>query len=169
MRFLRVPLNEVNKTTVHNKTTYQTDDYVLDFVNVKMGVALDRSEIGRSHIVGKTNETENTCGIIVKFVGYNSRQKVFSNKRNLKGKGTKVHISEDMTFERFATMKKLGALRNNNNVSTYWSTDGRIFFKKADSGSVFRVTYTRDLIEHFTPEELSSAQPKRATPIEEQD
>ena len=149
LRFLRVPLEDIPSETSGGRVTYHTDEFIVDFVNNKMDLPLELSEISRSHIVGKIDRDNNRCGIIVKFITYNVRHRVFCGKRNLKSKGSNIHIVEDLTTERFTTMKHLGKLFKAKKVCSYWSSDGRIFFKCSEHDTAHRVKYPDDLREHF--------------------
>lgn len=99
----------------------------------KLGIKLEKMEICRSHRVGRKNAppTDNKLSrprpIIVFFVSYNMRRRIYSNERSLKG--TNVTIREDLTVQNRNALKvamdKYGA-RNT------WTIDGRIHYVGQD-------------------------------------
>ena len=60
-----------------------TDDLVASFMRDKMYIDLSVTDINRSHQIGKPNPRKKRP-IVVEFVRYNDRKKVFSNKKKLK-------------------------------------------------------------------------------------
>ena len=70
--------------------------------------------------------------IIVKFSRYNVHDKVFKNKKKLKGKG--YSITESLTAMR---MKKLTEARNSFGFTNVWTQDGKILCKEDNRIKVF--------------------------------
>ena len=77
-------------------------------------------DLDRTHRIGKVNNGKSRP-IIVKFVRYNVRKKIFHNKRKLKGKNT-----ERLTMLRVKKLNEARDLYDRNNV---WTYDGRIMVK----------------------------------------
>ena len=109
-------------------------------INNDIGLSdVDEYEIQRSHRVGPkmadkrslrsgTSETKNrTRPIIVRFTNFKTRQAVFKNKKELKGK--RVSISENLTKYRYDLLKKSQAKYGINKV---WTSEGRILTKIND-------------------------------------
>ena len=60
-----------------------TDDFVASFIKDKMDIDLSVNDLDRSHRIGKPSP-RNKRPIIVKFIRYNDRGKIFSNKKKLR-------------------------------------------------------------------------------------
>jgi hypothetical protein len=52
-------------------------------------------DIGRSHIIGKVKDGKSQ--VIVRFISYRTRNKVYSNKKGLKNHPDKIFITENLT------------------------------------------------------------------------
>ena len=61
--------------------------------------------------------------VVIKFVRYNDRKKVFSSKKLLKDSG--VSIAENLTA---FLMKKITNARETLGFRNVWTVDGRIFY-----------------------------------------
>ncbi|KAK3918581.1 LINE-1 retrotransposable element ORF1 protein [Frankliniella fusca] len=91
-----------------------TDSIVVDVAS-KMGVVLDPSLIDRSHRVGNRDSQQRP--IIVKFVGYGPRGKMFGAKKELKH--TKITVREDLTVRRLKNVwTRDGVIKINVGLST---------------------------------------------------
>ena len=71
-----------------------------------------------------SNGKQRTRPVIVKFKGYDSRDKIFKAKRQLKGTG--VMVTENLTKKRYELFKKCIHKLGKGNV---WTYDGRITTK----------------------------------------
>ena len=89
-------------TGVKESQEESTGKIVLNIFLDNLGVRLDLSEIGRSHRLGpwKTDQNGNVTSrpIIIKFISYKSRQKVFNVKKKLKDSG--YSLFENLTKQR---------------------------------------------------------------------
>jgi len=115
-----------NCLIIHGKSmesNEDTDKIAVDIFNKNLGVKITKEDIDRSHRLKTKNSIK---PIIVKFVSYNSRNLVFQNKKKLKGCG--LLITEALTAERRACIKRLAELRRKKAVLSYWTQDGNIFF-----------------------------------------
>ena len=62
-----------------------TDSIVLNAINEHLEEELTEDDIEHTHRVGKPKQNKKTPRpIIIKFVWYNCRQRIFLNKQNLK-------------------------------------------------------------------------------------
>jgi len=121
---------------IPEKSNENTDQLVIDLAK-KLNVTLDKSHISRSHRVGRKNG-EKPRAIIVKFVSYASRQKMFMAKKQLKGTGTS--IKEDLTQIRQNILRKASE-----NFDEVWSQNGVIIIK--DGEDYHRIRTVRKLNE----------------------
>lgn len=124
----------------------ENTDLLVHEVAKKINVVLQPTSISRSHRVGPI-ATGKTRAIIVKFVSYADRKKMFKAKKLLKGSG--VTITEDLTKYRQAILKKA--------IDVYtkeyaWSDNGIIFVK---IGKTFHRAKTmceiEDIIKRYPP------------------
>ena len=68
-----------------------------------------------------------------KFLSYNLRNLVFLNKKKLKDSG--IVITEALTPQRRACVKRLTELRKKGLIHSNWTVDGKIFYTKPNSTS----------------------------------
>ena len=141
-------------TGIKERKGENTDNLVLNALSTHLGIKLDLCEIDRSHHLGHKRIDQDghqiDRPIIIKFIGYRSRQKVFKQKRKLKGTG--ISLSENLTKRRTMLMndvKKIAGLKN------VWSRDSNIFTFD-HSGKILHVK---------TFEDLSKVRKMEATPV----
>ena len=60
-----------------------TDELVIDTIKEKMGEEIERNEIDRSHRLGAPKNNGKSRPIIIKFVRYNIRCRIFKNKKKM--------------------------------------------------------------------------------------
>ncbi|KAE8741681.1 hypothetical protein FOCC_FOCC012779 [Frankliniella occidentalis] len=113
-------------------------DLIVCEVAAKAGVALDKSCISRSHRVGRKVNGKNRA-IIVKFVSFADRQRLFKAKKGLKGTGFSVR--EDLTRNRQTLLTRTSDHYCNLPV---WTSDGVIIVKI--DGNFRRLKTGADLI-----------------------
>ncbi|KAE8740378.1 hypothetical protein FOCC_FOCC014116 [Frankliniella occidentalis] len=100
-----------------------TDELVIGVAR-KMGlIHLEKFHISRSHRVGKKTDNNKPRAIIVKFVSFASRQKMFQAKKSLKGTG--ISVKEDLTRVRQAIL-----LKASDSSEDVWSQNGIIVIKE---------------------------------------
>lgn len=107
---------------IEEKKGENTNKLVLQLAN-KLKVKLPESSIGRSHRVGPVKEGK-TRPIIVKFVSFADRKKLFMEKKHLKGTG--ITIKEDLTSIRQTVLKNASEAFSKEQV---WSDMGAIVIK----------------------------------------
>ena len=105
-----------------------TDDLAMGAIDTKMDIKITANDIDRTHRIGKLKSNGKPRPVIIKFVRYNDRKKVFSSKKFLKDSA--VSITESLTAFR---MKKLPNARETFGFRKVWTVDGRIFYSENDS------------------------------------
>ena len=111
-----------------------TDDIIIKTCAEELGIDVKQEDLDRSHRLGKVKRNDNKPRpIIVKFARYAVRNKVFSNKKKLKGK--KLLITESLTVYR---MKLLDEARQKYGVRNVWTYDGRVMYKENNEISVYK-------------------------------
>ena len=135
-------------TGVPEKVEESTDDIILNIAMQKLGIMLELHEIAESHRLGRKKESEDGQQrhrpIIAKFVNDRSRQKLFHQKKKLKGTG--ISIFENLTQRRAQLMKDVKKIAGVRNV---WSNDGDIFTFD-HFGKIFSKSQKRGLVESKT-------------------
>ena len=63
-----------------------TDELVIHTFKEKMGEEIKKDEIDRSHRLGALKNNDKSRTIIIKFVRYNTRCRIFKNKKKIEGK-----------------------------------------------------------------------------------
>ena len=117
-------------------TLENTDDVVITMLKNEMDIKMFLDDIDRSHRIGKQKDDPNKVRpAIVKFTRHNDRNKIFRNKKRLKGK--KMSITESLTGLRISKLKEA---RDKFAFRNVWSTDGRIIYKEEGSDQT-RVYY----------------------------
>ena len=111
-----------------------TDDIIIKTCAEELGIDVKQEDLDRSHRLGKVKRNDNKPRpIVVKFAHYAVRNKVFSNKKKLKGK--KLLITESLTVYR---MKLLDEARQKYGVRNVWTYDGRVMYKENNKISVYK-------------------------------
>ena len=130
-------------TGVPEKEEENTDDIILNTATQKLGIKLELHEIAKSHRLGTKKESKEGQPIhrpiIVKIVSDRSKQKLFHQKKKLKGTG--ISIFGNLTQRRAQLMKEVKRIAGVRNV---WSNDGNIFTFN-HFGKIVKVTRNEDL------------------------
>ena len=105
-----------------------TDVLAMEVIDTKMDIKITENDIDRAHRIGKPKNNGKPRPIILKFVRYNDRKKVFFSKKLLKISG--VSITESLTAFR---MKKLTNARKTFGFRNVWTVDKRIFYSESAS------------------------------------
>ena len=117
----------------------ETDKIVLGLA-ADLNIELNQTEIDRSHRVGKPVPTGSAArgpakrrcrDIIVKFVSYNARDRLFKVRRELRGLGGNklVYINEDLTRNRSKLLYVARTLVRGKKIKSAYSSDGKIFIR----------------------------------------
>lgn len=117
----------------------KTDDIILrianQFILPKEQQRMELHQISRSHRVGPPRDNNLPRDIIVRFVSYRDKARVFGNKRNLKNFNQnpsnkyKIYINEALTKPRAQLYYEVRKLVNNREVDSAWTYDGKIIVK----------------------------------------
>ncbi|CAG2252317.1 unnamed protein product [Mytilus edulis] len=82
-------------------------------------------------VIGKARKGRSQ--VIVRFISYRMKHLVYSNKKELKGDTNGIFITENLSQYRTELVKSLADMKTKNQISAYWTADGRIFAKKSES------------------------------------
>ena len=114
---------------VEDNQNEDTDTLSINIINEHLGLDIQPSDIDRTHRIGNKNKTRKKGrAIIIKFTRYNTRKKVFMNKR--KFKGTNISVTESLTSLR---MTKLKDARDKYGFNKVWTSDDRIMVMEGGS------------------------------------
>ena len=92
-----------------------TDDVIIETISQNLDIDIAPHDIERSHRIGQSRQSgEKPRPIVVNFVRYNDRNKIFRNKKNLKGK--KISITESLTASRMEKLKEARELHGFRNI-----------------------------------------------------
>ncbi|MEW8545260.1 MAG: hypothetical protein AB2693_17185 [Candidatus Thiodiazotropha sp.] len=124
--------------------TENTDEYVIKLTH-DLGVDVDLNDIDRSHRIGRPRGLGRPRDIIVKFVSYRVRRKVYGVRTQTKVKGFMgVYINEDLTRQRSQLLRKARKMVKNKNLVSAWSSDGTILVRDLND-IVHRIQGDHDL------------------------
>ena len=106
---------------------------------------LTEKELDRTHRIGNPKSgNKRPRPIIVKFARYNTRRKVFLNKKRLKNTG--ISITESLTKHSMEFLKKA---RNEFGFNNLWMIDGRISYYDEVANYVASYVYGKHKTEAF--------------------
>ena len=111
---------------VEEKAKEDVEKTVMSILETKLEAGVTVNEVTRTHRLGRKRDEQSKKPrpIIVKFLSYRQRKKVFNNKKKLKGQG--IVISENLTKKRYSLLQKCIDIHGKHNC---WSLDGRIYCK----------------------------------------
>lgn len=149
LRFHRVPLDA--------QQARNTDQVIVNLCNDRLGVTppLTLSDIDRSHTIGRIDR--GVGQIICKFVTWNCKFRVCQFKKNLKNHKSpsfNVFVTEDLTAKRREIVQCLSKAKINNAIHSFWTTDGRVFYKHGEQGTKIQAKDC-DQIRHLIPDQIS--------------
>ena len=152
----------LHKVPITVAQSRDTDPVVVKLCNDKLNIKpkLSIEDIERSHIIGPVKDNKAT--IICKFKFYKTKQTVYMNKKNLKNHKTgnfNVFITEDLTKQRQTIVKHLNKARIDHKVHSFWSNDGRIFYKTEPEGQKIYVKELSD-IQMYVPDPEPALDPE---------
>ena len=137
--------NSLRISGFEETTGESTDDIVVSMA-ATIGCDLQLHEIDRSHRVGKpdVNRTKHR-EILVKFVSYRARQKLYKMKTALKDNGYGgVFLNEDLTKNRSKVLFEARKVVKADRAKGAWSADGNILIKDFKD-KVHRLSSVEDL------------------------
>ena len=100
------------------ETVEDTDEKIISTLQQSVDVTIKPKDIDRPHRLGKPKSSKNakSCPIIIMFVRYNTRNRIYRNKKKLKGTG--ISVMESLTAKRINMLEKAREEDTFNNV---WS------------------------------------------------
>ena len=118
---------------IMDEAVEHTDKKIINTLQQSMNETIKPEDIDRSHRLGKPKSSKNSKPrpIIVKFVRYNSHNRIYRNKKKLKGTG--ISVTESLTAKRINMLEKAREEHTFNNV---WSQDGKIMFFDKNTNKV---------------------------------
>ena len=143
LRFSNIPFKKEDGSPAEASYDINSDKIVIDMCTQKLGVTVTKADISRSHVVGEPRDSK--CQIIVRFISYRMRFKVYSAKSKLKNDPDKRFIVEDLTKTRYKIVQHLASLRRAQKIEQYWTVDGRIFMRIEDDGPKILVKSIEDV------------------------
>ena len=105
-----------------------TDLLAMEVIETKMDIKITDNDIDRTHRIGKPKSNGKSKPVIIKFVRYNDRKKIFSSKKLLKD--SRLSITENLTAFH---MKKLTSAREIFGFRNVWTVDGMIYYSENGS------------------------------------
>lgn len=130
-----------------------TDDLILDFASNELDLNLTLESIDRSHRLGRPNQSRGPRPIIVKFISYRIRQKIYKKRTSLRRRGNTIFVNEDLTAKRASLSKRARELRKQrpNQIANTWTSDGRIFIEESQAlgGHVRVINSEEDLVKYL--------------------
>lgn len=102
------------------------EEVIVNTIQEKMNIKVLLNEIERCYRIGR-NEGRKIRPIIIKFASYKTKEKIFVQKKVLKGSG--ITIGEDLTRHRYSEMQRL---RVQYGKTAVWSRDGSLFVEDTD-------------------------------------
>ena len=122
-----------------------TDALVLELAE-NLGVNLAPWEIGRSYRVGRRRTDGTPRPIIVKFISYNARRRMYNARKKLRDTSALagVYINEDLTPENNKLAYEARQLKNQRRLADTFTRDGLVFAKRFQDDRPKRV---KDLAE----------------------
>ena len=112
------------------------DELVIHTFKEKMGEEIKKDEIDRSHRLGALKNNDKSRTIIIKFVRYNTRCRIFKNKKKLKGKS--ISVTGSSTKKRMEALQKA---REDHGFENVWSSEGKILYKDVSKGNKIKVYF----------------------------
>lgn len=142
-----------------------TDDLVLDVASAA-GVTLTQNDLDRSHRLGRqTGSVDRPRAIIAKLLSYNSRQKLYSARKDLSAHRVRdhpvltPHVIQNIFISDFLTTKGqqlsfiCRQLKNRGRVWAAYTTNGAVKIKKTESQPARTIRDIADLEDMFGVED----------------
>lgn len=120
---------DTSKSLAPSKTTYSSYS------------AVNKSDIDRCHTLGHGKKH-----IIVKFVKYHVKARVYAAKSNLKSQPEKVFITEDLTKHNYNLVQKLISAKTRKDIHSFWTFNGYVYAKALATSAPVRVHGEHDIV-----------------------
>ena len=137
----RKNIRVVGLTNVQNG---DTESQVMDLLNGKMGLNVDRSGIDRIQKIG----ADGNGGVIIRFTTYGIRDKVYRGRTKLKSPKNvtqPIYINEDLTPLRAEMFRKARQMKKAKSVEDCWTWDGQVMVKDKNN-KVWKINKLGDLV-----------------------
>ena len=121
-----------------------TDKVIVKLCKEKLKVDITEDDILRSHPIGRPNR-HGKSQLICRFRSWKIKNKIYSNKKLLKGDNDKIFVTEDLTKYRQSLVSEIASAKRAGQVHTFWTNDGRIFLKKDRYGEKHLIRSFEDL------------------------
>ena len=105
------------------ETVEDTNEKIMNTLQQSMDETIKLEDIVRLHRLGKPKSLKNVKPMTKKFARYNTRNRIYRNKKKLKGTG--ISVTESLTTKRINVVEKA---REEHSFSNVWSQDGKIMF-----------------------------------------
>ena len=100
----------------------------------ELDIEIKENDLDRTYGIGCRNKKDGKPQvIIVKFSCYAIRNKIYSNKKKLKGK--KILITGSLTSRRYNLLKEA---QEKYAVKNVWTSDGRILFRQNNEILIYK-------------------------------
>ena len=126
-----------------------TDDLILN-LSTEFGLSIKRDEISRSHRVGKPIPGK-PRPILVKFISYRSRQKLFEGRKQITERYPYIRVNEDLTKATKDLAYKARELRRQGRLQDTWVHEGKVFVRTYEGGQAAVVSNECELTRHLLP------------------
>lgn len=140
------------------KKSLNTDQIVVDLCKkMQIEPPITEQDIFRSHTLGPVKNGK--VQIICKFKDWKLKNKVFMSKSKLKvhkSSEFNVFITEDLTKKRQFMVQQLDNARRQGKIDSFWTYDGRIYYKITSTGKVKLLRNVCD-IDFLFPDQSDSA------------
>ena len=135
--------------TWHENEDESTDDLILTLCD-EFVLGIKREEISRSHLVGKPVPSK-PRPILVKFVGYRSREKFYDARKSIAETHPYTRIYEDLTKTINELAYKARECRRHGRIHHTWVYDGKVFVRTYGRGRAVVIKDEYDLEQHALP------------------
>lgn len=135
--------NSIRISGVPEVASEDTDDVIIQIAQ-ELDVTINRSDIDRSHRVGKIDDRGRSSrtnsskrrhrDILVKFSTYNARQRLYQSRKDLRDRNDMKHLylNEDLTKIRSKLLYDARCLVRVHKLKTAYASDGKIFVRDND-------------------------------------
>ena len=115
---------------------------------LKLQPPLKSENIDRIHRLGKKT-TAGPRPVIVKFSGYDPRQRVFTSRTKLSkmksDRLSRIYVNEDLTKHRAELTFKARTYRKSGSIADVWTNDGRVLIRDS-AGLIHQIRSESDLL-----------------------
>ena len=140
----RVNFLRFHNVSVNQDQIQQTDETVLKICKDNLDIDLCKDDIQRSHIIGRINYL-GKAQISCRFRNWQIKNQVYRAKRKLRTSNQKIVITEDLTNYRRRIINHLSKAKIEGHLDSYWTNDGRLFFKLLSDDNKMLIKNLNDL------------------------